>query len=516
MKDGFPAGKVWILGAGPGDSGLLTVKAAALLEAADVVVHDRLVSEDILLSIPPQTRLIDVGKASGKHPVPQEEIHRILIAEAWQGGKVVRLKGGDPFLFGRGGEEALALEDAGIPWEMVPGLSSALAVPALAGIPLTHRGLSSSLQVITWRNKDAASPEPELLQTLAKIRGTLVILMGGASLAEIGAELIKAGFAPALPAAIIEDGAGPRQKVRRFTLEKLAAYTDSGSPIGPRPPTLVVVGEVCSLGEKLSAGQVSRPAEDLPLWGLRIVVTRPEPRNAELCDMIRSQGGTAIPFPCIKTIPAGEAGGELPAKLPTEDLLNAGGYSWLLFTSATGVAFFFRCFIDSGGDLRSVGNCRMGAVGPSTAAALKDQGFTPDLVPPVFNGPGLGEALAGKIAGGEDVLVLGPRDKSPGLAEELRRANIPFRELILYDTFPAEGGPAARRIIGEGRFDLVFFASPSAVKAFAGAFPQALSGGLTALCIGESTAATARELGMVAHVAAEASAEGLCRLAGEL
>jgi uroporphyrinogen III methyltransferase/synthase len=506
-------GKVWLVGAGPGDYGLLTLKGKAVLEAADVVVHDRLAGEDILLRLPPKIRIIDAGKISGSYPNPQEEIRRILIAEARQGRNVVRLKGGDPFLFGRGGEEALTLEDAGIPWEVVPGLSSALTVPALAGIPLTYRGLSSSLHIITWRGKDSAAPAASFLQTLAKARGTLVILMGGSALPEIGTALIKAGFAPALPAAIVENGAGPRQAIRCFILEELAALPPSAGNFanGKIAPTLVVVGEVCFLGEKLRTSlrtAVAGSSRILPLRGLRIVVTRPEPRNTELCGTIRSLGGTAIPFPCIKTVSREDA--------VAKELLKAGDYSWLLFTSATGVEFFFRRFIGAGGDLRSLGTCRIGAVGPATAAALKCRGLIPDLVPPFFNSRSLGETLAEKISTGESVLILRPRKTGPDLTKELRRKNIPFRELILYETLPTEGSEFVRRIILEERFDFVHFASPSAVWAFAAAFPSGVSEGIVALCIGETTAASARELGMDVRVTAETGAEGLRRLAGEI
>jgi uroporphyrinogen III methyltransferase/synthase len=514
-------GKVWLVGAGPGDPGLLTLKAKKILEAADLVVHDRLVSEDLLLGLSPGIRLIDVGKSPGNHPVPQEEIHRILIAEAGAGKKVVRLKGGDPFVFGRGGEEILALEKAGVPWELVPGLSSALAVPALAGIPLTHRGCSSGLHIITWRGRDGAAPRPKLLRSLARAEGTLVILMGGAALAAIGTELVKAGFAPETPAAIIENGAARNQKVRRLRLGEMGApCAPALSPVTQNarfPPTLIVVGAVCGI----AAQRAEVSAGSAPLKGLRIVVTRPEPKNADACGRIRELGGKAIPFPCIKILPSAELG--------PENFREAGKARWIVFTSASGVDIFFESCRNAGVDFRVFGSCRFAVIGPATAGALIRRGFIPDYAPPVYHSASLALGLAKKIAaenadtpsaagteargsgsGVPAVLLARSRLGSPELPRILEERGISFRELVLYDVIPAGGNARARKQIEAGDFDLVFLSSPSIVSAFAAAFPGLDLSHIHAVCIGETTARRAGELGLPFLTADEASFEGMC------
>jgi uroporphyrinogen III methyltransferase/synthase len=498
MQEG-KAGKVWLVGAGPGDAGLLTLKGKTVLDAADTVVHDRLVSEEILLAIPPEARLIDAGKSSGHHPVPQEEINRILIEEARSGRKVVRLKGGDPFLFGRGGEEVLELAAAGIPFEVVPGVSSALAVPASAGIPVTHRGLSAALHVITWHGKDGG-PRQEDLERLAALEGTLVILMGAAALADIGERLVRAGFPPDIPSAVIENGTTPSQRLRVVPLARLGEAPPP-EPAASPPPALVVVGGVCAFPARLSGGVQAEP-----LAGRRIVVTSPEPRNGELCRRVRALGGEAVPFPCLKTIPL----------TGDPSFKEAGQYGWLVFTSAAGVEIFFDGYLRSGGDFRSLSNCRFAAVGPATAEALTKRGFIPDFIPASHNGHSLGLGLAEKMSGGGAALLIRSRQAAPGLPQALAEGGVPFRELAVYETVPAEGGKAARNIIEAGMFDLVFFTSPSAVSAFIETFPRLSLPNIRALCIGETTAFRAREFGMEVHTAEEAGNEAMCRLAGEL
>jgi uroporphyrinogen III methyltransferase/synthase len=475
------------------------------------VVYDRLVSEEILLTIPSKARLIRAGKAPKNHPLPQEEINRILIDEAGKGRRVVRLKGGDPFLFGRGGEELLALAEAGIPAEAVPGISSALAVPAGAGIPVSHRGLSSALHVISWHGRDEAPPKPETLRGLALAGGTLVILMGGAAREEISRRLIQAGFPPDTPAAVIAGGTTPGQRVFRTVLADLEKTEPekSGGPLSPGgAPVLTVIGRVCSLGHKipvnrLSPGQAVEPSTSL--GGARIVVTRPEPKNAETCDKIRALGGVPIPFPCIKIRPLS---GWISSRRE-----SLGSSQWLVFTSASGVNCFFGGFLDSGGDLRFFAGRKFAVIGPATAEALTRRGFIPDCTPPVFNGTQLALALAERISPGEEALLIRSGAGEKGLDRVLKEKAVPFRELAVYEALSARGSPIALGIVKEGRFDFAFFASPSAVSAFAAVCPGS---GVKALCIGASTAARAGDFGMEAHTAAEASAEGLCRLAAEI
>jgi uroporphyrinogen III methyltransferase/synthase len=507
-RRGLPAGaggenpgKVWLVGAGPGDPGLLTMRGKAVLEAADVVVYDRLVSEEILLDIPPRARLVPVGKSAGGHPAAQDEIHRVLCEHARAGKNVVRLKGGDPFLFGRGGEELLFLTQAGIPCEVIPGVSSALAVPADAGIALTHRDYSSLVHILSWRRKGGGSPPPEVLEALAAGGGTLVILMGGSSPADIGRRLERAGFAMDTPAALIEHGTTPLRRAHILTLAGLTRRQSAASP------ALVVVGEVC----RLAVNPVRPASTDKPLAGLRIVVTRPQPENAELCREIRALGGRAIPFACIKIVPLAGT----PSGPKAEEIKAAENFSWLVFTSAAGAAVFFDAYLSLGGDLRRFAACRFAVIGPATAEALKKRGFVPDCMPESSGARALGEALAEKISSGQTVLLVRARTAAPGLAETLAEKGVSFRELPVYETVPAETGEYARRLVAEGRFDYALFASPSAVNAFRGVFPAAGPGEIRAVCMGESTAARARELGMDARLAAHNTIRGMLRAVRE-
>jgi uroporphyrinogen III methyltransferase/synthase len=502
-------GKVWLVGAGPGDPAFLTLRGREVLNRAEIVVYDRLVSEEILLTIPPKAHLIRAGKAPKNHPLPQEEINRILIEEAGKGRRVVRLKGGDPFLFGRGGEEMFALAKVGIPVEAVPGISSALAVPAGAGIPVSHRGLSSALHVISWHGREDASPKPETLRGLALTRGTLVILMGGAAREEISRRLIQAGFSPDTPAAIITGGTTPGQRVFRTVLSNLGKGEPKQSLQSPgRAPILTVIGQVCSLGykipvDRLSPGRTVEPSASFR--GARIVVTCPEPKNAETCDKIRTLGGVPIPFPCIKIRSLSGW-----ASSWCESLRSS---QWLAFTSASGVNCFFKGFLGSGGDLRFLAGRKFAVIGPVTAKALAGWGFIPDCMPPVFNGAQLGLTLTELMSPGEEALLIRSQVNEKGLDRVLKEKAVPFRELAVYETLPARGSPVALDIVKEGRFDFAFFASPSAVSAFTALCPGP---GVKALCIGESTTARAGGFGMEAHTAAEASSEGLYRLAAEI
>jgi uroporphyrinogen III methyltransferase/synthase len=534
MKD--KTGKVWLVGAGPGDPGLLTLKGKEILDQATVVVYDRLVSEAILWTIPPAARLINAGKSPGNHPLPQEKINRVLIEEARRGERVVRLKGGDPYLFGRGGEEVQSLAAAGIPVEVISGVSSALAVPAEAGIPLTHRDLSSSVHIITWHGKQGI-PTDEVLTGLSQARGSLVILMGTAALKDIGVRLVQAGFNPALPAALISQGTTSQRRTWITVLGRLGEAADFEGLVSP---ALIVVGAVCSLGKPTAPGPTpqgkAQPQEaptrgrpdcedlplssqpDRPLGGLRIVVTRPEPGNADLCRRIRELGGEALPVPCIKTIPLPQNG--------ARHLFSASS-GWIVFTSATGVDMFFDQYLGGGGDIRNFSARRFAAVGPATAEALKRHGFIADYVPPIYNGRCLGEGLVNKIGGGsdkispeEEILLIRPRLGAQDLKEAIAKSGASFRELAVYDTVPAEISDHARQVIEGGRFDYLFFTSLSAVVAFGNTFGTVFgnTGGVfphkpvKAICIGESTAEKAREYGMETSVPEEASTNAMVQL----
>jgi uroporphyrinogen III methyltransferase/synthase len=336
--------------------------------------------------------------------------------------------------------------------------------------------------------------------------------MGGGALEEISRRLIEAGFLPKTPAAVIIEGTTPRQRVIRTVLQDLGKdvipSADSQAP--SKSPVLTVVGAVCALSAAVETQGTP------PLHGKRIVVTRPEPKNAETCDEIRALGGVPIPFPCItlRTLPPEEWN---PAW--REAIVAC---TWLVFTSAQGVDSFFTGFLAAGGDFRSLARHKFAVIGPSVAKALTRRGFISDCMPEVFCGVQLGNALVEQAAEGE-LLLIHAKHSEDSLPKILTEKNIPYRELAVYETLPTEGGPIARRIIDESRFDMALFASPSAVSAFARAFSLPSTPAIdpahvpiTALCIGESTAECARTFGMTVHTAREASMTALYRLAEEL
>ena len=470
-------GSVALVGAGPGDAGLLTLRGCELLENAEVVVYDRLVGEGVLRHAPRGAEMIDVGKSGGSHPVPQVEIERILAEKAGEGKKVVRLKGGDPFLFGRGGEELAALMALGISCEVVPGVTSAFAVPAYAGIPATHRGLASSVHVVA-AHRMAENPSLDF-ETLARLEGTLVFLMGVSGLNEIASGLIRAGMDGEMPAALLERGTTARQRVLKTSLSRLPEEAGRG---GFAPPAVLVVGSVVSLADDLDWRGL------LPLSGKRILVTRPEHRKPRLGRMLRDRGAEVVQLPCIGTE-------ILDGMLPSfED------YEWAVFTSPTGVEAFFERLRREKRDVRSLGATKMAAVGPSTLKALEMRGLMVELMPERYDGAALGGLLAGRACG--RVLLLRAERGAPELLDILREAGVEYDEFPLYRTLRTEG----LEKIDMREIDAAAFASASSVRSFAASYPKA---DIKAVCIGERTAEAAREAGLATYVAEKATLSDL-------
>ena len=313
------AGKVWLVGAGPGDAGLLTLRGREVMERADAIVFDRLVGDGVLAMMPERAEKINVGKEGGRHPVPQREIEKILVEKALEGKNVVRLKGGDPFVFGRGGEEIEALKKENIEFEVVPGVTSAIAAPSAAGIPVTHRGLAASLHIITAHTKDGGIADTDYA-ALARLGGTLLFLMGASALPDICAALTKAGMSPDTPAAAVERGTTARQRRIEGTLGTL---TEIAKREELRSPAIIIVGAVAALGKEFEWKKF------LPLAGRKVVITRPRGRAGKLCAKLRALGAEVVECPCIST------------RTMSVTLPPLGGYSWLGFTSATGVESFF-------------------------------------------------------------------------------------------------------------------------------------------------------------------------------
>ena len=351
-------GQVILVGAGPGDPELMTLGGRKAIEEADVVVYDRLVGREILSWIPETAERIDVGKESSHHTVPQERISEILLEKALEGKRVVRLKGGDPFLFGRGGEELELLAEHGVPFREIPGVTSAIAVPAYAGIPVTHRDCCSSVHIVTGHQREG-KPLSIAFDALVKTGGTLVFLMGVSALGAICRGLLGAGMDPQTPAAVVERGATPEQRV---TLASLHDLPDEAARRQVKSPAVIVVGKVCAYAERFDW------YDALPLKGKCVIVTRPKDRAGTLSDRLRALGARVEEMPCIETAPCD------PCPELDEAIASIGDYAWLAFTSAAGVRTLMDYLDRTGRDVRALGAVRIAAVGPGTASELREIG----------------------------------------------------------------------------------------------------------------------------------------------
>ena len=486
-------GSVTLVGAGPGDPGLLTQKGRAALERAQVVVYDRLVSPAILELMPQGAEQINVGKQASHHPIPQEQINRILLEKALAGKDVVRLKGGDPFLFGRGGEELELLRAHGVPFEVVPGVTSAIAVPAYAGIPVTHREFTSSLHIITGHARAGRELDIDF-EALVRTGGTLVFLMGVTSLPTICAGLLAAGMAPDTPAAVIERGTTPRQRRVDGTAATLA---QRAREMEVESPAISVFGPVCALAEEFDW------FDALPLKGRHVVVTRPKQRAGTLSQRLRALGADVEEYPCIQTVPV------TPCPEMEKALERLGEYEWLAFTSPAGVEACRACLEGLGKDARALAGVKLAAIGPGTARALGAWGLRADYIPGAYDAAHLGEGLAERAEG--RVLLLRAREGSPALTQALAARGVGFEDVACYDTLyqnPFSAQLRARLEGGEGI--LVTFTSASTVKGFASSVGEgAHLGRITGVCIGAQTAAEAQKHGIPTVVAREATLDAL-------
>jgi uroporphyrinogen III methyltransferase / synthase len=477
-------GTVYLVGAGPGDPGLLTLRAARLLRSADVVVHDALVGERILDLIRPDARRIDVGKRCGGRRTPQERINQTLIEAAGSARVVVRLKGGDPFVFGRGGEEALALRSAGVRFEVVPGVTAAVGVSAYAGIPLTHRDFASSVTFVTGHEETGRRGRRVDWNALARLGGTLVIYMGMSGLRTVSRRLIEAGRSPDTPAAVIEWGTYARQRTVEAPLAGIAARAESA---GVGAPALVVVGEVAALRREISW------FDGLPLRGRRVVVVRSRAQPSRITRALRRLGADVAEFPKLRA----EA---IPASAETNRAFDSlAGYGWVLFSSPSGVAHFWRQAGSRGLDSRALGGIRVASLGLATSRALARRGITPDVATRTYVPAEVVRALNG-IAPLAGAGLLFARDAAPSspIADELRRAGARVDEIALFEFIPAPvletaGGSTIHQ-------DVVVLPSSSTARWLAGT--AELSPGTRVVAIGPDTAQTALALGLPVHAVA--------------
>lgn len=517
-------GKVWLVGAGPGDRGLFTLKGLEVLQNADVVVYDALIGDEVMALIPEQAEKIYVGKRSGNHRMPQEQINRTLLDQALAGKKVVRLKGGDPFVFGRGGEELELLAANGIPFEVVPGVTSAFAVPAYNGIPVTHRDFTSSVHIITGhrrssgsgdgRPEDAGSPLIDY-GTLVRTKGTLIFLMGLAALPVIMRGLLDAGMDPAMPAAVLEKGTTARQRRLVATVSTLEEETLRA---GIQAPAIIVVGEVCSLAESFAW------AEKRPLAGKKILLTRPKEHMSEMASRLRRLGAEVLEIPAIETVPI-TPNPVLDARLQWLQSEESGQKSpdWIVFTSPTGVRIFMDRLLEEG-DIRSLSGIRIAAIGEGSAKCLRRYGIRADLIPSVYDGENLGRELANwicmdrKKATSEhrSVRILIPRAQigSRELVEELGKAgDVEIEDVATYRTqYRQPDVIDLRARILQGDVDYAVFTSASTVRGFCAVMGETGPGdlsGLTAVCIGPQTRSAAEAVGMETRMAKKATLDAL-------
>lgn len=484
------AGKVYLIGAGPGDPGLLTLKGRRCLEAADVVVYDALANEALLAHARPDAERIDVGKRGGDHTLAQDQITALLVEQARAGKTVARLKGGDPFIFGRGAEEAEGLRAAGISFEVVPGVTSAIAAPAYAGIPLTHRDFTSSVAFITG-HEDPEKPRSDIAwDKLATGVGTLVFLMGVGNLGEIVAQLTRHGRSPETPVALIRWGTRADQQTVTGTLRDIV---DRVAEAKLKPPAIIVVGEVVALREKL------RWAEDRPLFGRRIVVTRAREQASALAERLQAEGAEVLEFPAIEIVPP-ESWEPLDAALR-----RIVEYRWIIFTSANGVRFFWDRMRAAQRDARSLARARVAAIGPATAEALLARGIEADLLPAEYKAEGILAALADEPMGGAQILIPRAETARDVLPAELERRGATVDVVPAYRTVRSDReAKALRDLLKAKRVHAVTFTSSSTVTNFCRALGEAdvpaLLDGVTVACIGPITAATARERGLTPHI----------------
>ena len=487
-------GEVYLVGAGPGDPGLLTIRGRELLSRADVVIYDRLANSRLLNWVRPDAERFYVGKRTGNHTVDQQGINDLIVKKAREGKMVVRLKGGDPFIFGRGGEEAQVLAESGIYFEIVPGVTSAIAVPAYAGIPLTHRSHTASVAFITGHRKKDSSEADVDWEGLAKGVGTLVFLMGMKNLPHIAENLIRYGRRPDTPVGIIRWGTTPQHRSITGTLSDIAEKVKES---GIKPPAIIVVGDVVALRDQIAW------YEKRPLFGKRILVTRTRDQASALVMQLERRGARCVEFPTIEVVPPEETApldraiGTLSSSSPS----SPSSYDWVIFTSTNAVEFFFNRLFHLGQDVRALAGVRVAAVGTGTRDALGRFHIRVDMVPDDFRAEGLLEKFA-QMGGVKGLRILLPRAEKARrvLPDGLRKLGAEVDAVTAYRTVApsidaSDIGPLKRKVI-----DCVTFTSSSTVTNFFSMVPESVRNTILSsarvACIGPVTRRTAEKMGL--------------------
>lgn len=489
------AGKVTLIGAGPGDIGLFTLKGYEALKNAEVVVYDRLVGEDILALIPDTAEKIDAGKESSNHTIPQEGINELLMKKALEGKNTIRLKGGDCFLFGRGGEELELLAKNDIPFEVIPGITSALSVPAYAGIPVTHRDFVSSVHIITGHQKKN-EPIKIDFESCVKCGGTLVFLMGVSNMKMIMEGLMQHGMNKDMPCAVIEQGTRPQQRKVIATVETLV---EKATENNIKSPAIIIVGEVCTLSNDFDW------FSKLPLKGKEIIVTRPKERKGTLSEGLKKLGAHVLQCPCIRTDSI------MTKELLSEILDKAKEFKWIVFTSPAGVKAFFEELKKNRLDARCFGGNKFAVIGKATGEELMQYGVFPDIMPEEYSGRDLGKLLADTAKKDERILLLRAKEGAPEIVEEIQKAGLEFKDMAIYKTdyvLDDKTGDMIADKVNEGSIDYVTFTSASTVRAFVESV-KCDKDKFTAVCIGRKTNETALEYGFNTIVSQSATVSSL-------
>jgi uroporphyrinogen III methyltransferase/synthase len=478
-------GMVYLVGAGPGDPGLMTRRSLGLIADADAILHDRLIPPGALDGARPDALLVYVGKQPGGHTMRQEEINDLLVKLGREGRRVVRLKGGDPFVFGRGGEEAQALRAAGVPFEVVPGVTAGVAAPAYAGIPVTHRDETSAVAFVTG-HEDPEKPDTSLdWPALATFPGTLVLYMGVGNLASIAARLQGGGRKATEPVAVVERGTLPGQRTVTGTLADIAQRVTEA---GIRPPAITLVGPVANLRESLAW------LEERPLFGRSVVVTRARAQASGLAARLNELGASVIETPAIRIEPRSVAG---EVRAAAEAI---GEYALVCVTSPNGASLLMDALAETGKDARALTGATVAAIGPGTAAELERRGIRADVVPPRSVAESLVEALEHVPVTGRRVLIARASEARDLLPDALRERGAEVDVVALYDTIaePLSDG----RLEEAAKADYLTFTSSSTVRFYTDAGGR-LGERTRVVSIGPVTSQTARELGLTVHVEAE-------------
>ena len=474
---------VYLIGAGPGDAGLLTIKAREILKVADVVIFDRLADEKILNYVPATAEKIYVGKSAGRHTLRQEEINKLLVEKAASKNIVVRLKGGDPFVFGRGGEEALTLRENNIDFEIISGITSAVAVPAYAGIPVTHRGVATSFAVVTGHEAPAKVESSINWEKISTAVDTLIFLMGIANLPQITAKLIEHGRAKNTPAAVIRNGTKNSQQVLISTLEKISAEVAEKNI---QPPAIFIVGEVVNLRENL------KWFDTKILFGKKIVVTRTRQQASKLSMQLENLGAEVLEFPTIKIAAPSDNFKSLDAAIS-----NIKNFAWIIFTSANGVENFFERLKLFKMDARALSNSKIAVIGSATAEKLSSYGIIADIIPEKFCAESLIDALKNYVAG-KNILIARAEVAREILPRELENFGANVTIAAAYKTVPADAEK-----INFAEVDLVTFTSSSTVENFVKAAGIEILPKIKSAAIGTITAQTLKNFGVTADIIAK-------------